>query len=57
MTQVTTDEIGILPLGGHNHGASTMWMTVPKKDASDPRPDSHVPIFQFFAEGNGGEFR
>ena len=57
MTQVTTDEIGILPLGGYNHGASKMWMMVPKKDTSDPRPDSRVPIFQFFAEGNGGEFR
>ena len=57
MTQVTTDDIGILPLGGHNHGASTMWMTVPKKDTIDPRPESHVPISQFFSEGNGGEFR
>ena len=57
MTQVTTDEVGILPLGGHNHGASTMWMTVPKKDTNDPRPESHVPISQFFSEGNGGEFR
>ena len=26
MTKVTTDEIGILPHGGHNHGASTIWM-------------------------------
>ena len=47
MTKVTTDEIGF----------SDVWMPVPKKDTSDPRPDSHVPISQFFSEGNGGEFR
>ena len=47
MTKVTTDEIGF----------SDVWMPFPKKDTSDPRPDSHVPISQFFSEGNGGEFR
>ena len=23
----------------------------------DPNPNSHIPISQFFSEGNGGEFR
>ena len=49
MTKLETDEIGILPFGGHNHGASTFWMAVPREGIVDPRPESHVPISQFFS--------
>ena len=57
MTQVDSNSVGAIPFGGHNHGASTFWITLPKEDVEDPRPESHVPTSQFFSEGNGGEFR
>ena len=57
MTQLDSDSSGAIPFGGHNHGAPTFWMALPKEDVEDPRPQSHIPISQFLSEGNGGEFR
>ena len=57
MTQIAGDAVGALPFGMNNHGAPTFWMTLPKEDTDDPRPESQVPTSQFFSEGNGGEFR
>ena len=41
----------------NNHGAKTFWTSLMDESLVDPAPDSHVPISQFFSEGNGGEFR
>ena len=57
MTELDVSSSGAYPRGYHNHGAPTFYMVVPDEDVEDPRPSSHVPISQFFSEGNGGEFR
>ena len=57
MTQIDSDSFGAIPFGANNHGAPTFWLTLPRTETEDPRPGSHVPISQFFSEGNGGEFR
>ena len=44
-------------IGANNHGAKTFWFPFLKKNAPDPRPNSEIPISQYFSEGNGGESR
>ena len=44
-------------MGANNHGAKTFWFPFLKENSSDPRPNSEVPISQYFSEGNGGESR
>ena len=43
--------------GANNHGAKTFWFPFLRDDIEDPRPDSDIPISQYFSEGNGGESR
>ena len=57
MTELDAESEGAGPYGSLNHGAPTFWLALPDKNVEDPRPESHVPISQFFSEGNGGEFR
>merc|ERR1712179_473640 len=57
MTQLDEDSTGALPFGMNNHGAPTFWMTLPREDIDDPRPETEIPTSQFISEGNGGEFR
>ena len=44
-------------MGANNHGAKTFWFPFLKENSLDPRPNSEVPISQYFSEGNGGESR
>ena len=44
-------------MGANNHGAKTFWFPFPKEKSPDPRPNSEIPISQYFSEGNGGESR
>ena len=44
-------------MGANNHGAKTFWFPFPKEETPDPRPNSEIPISQYFSEGNGGESR
>ena len=57
MAELEVESGGAAPYGNLNHGAPTFWLAMPDEDVEDPRPESHVPISQFFSEGNGGEFR
>ena len=57
MTELEAESGGAAKYGSLNHGAPTFWLAMPDENVEDPRPDSHVPISQFFSEGNGGEFR
>ena len=57
MTELDAESGGAYPFGHQNHGAATFWLVLPEEDVDDPRPTSNVPIYQNFAEGNGGEFR
>ena len=56
-TKMTRVPAGIFPSGRNNHGARTVWASVMDENQVDPNPNSHIPISQFFSEGNGGEFR
>ena len=49
------ESIGLM--GANNHGAKTFWFPLLKENSPDPRPNSEIPISQYFSEGNGGEFR
>ena len=44
-------------MGANNHGAKTFWFPFLKGNSPDPRPNSEIPISQYFSEGNGGESR
>jgi hypothetical protein len=58
MKLVNTDTQGYIHLkGANNHGAKTFWFPFLKENTPDPRPNSDIPISQFFSEGNGGEWR
>ena len=57
MRELDSNSGGAIPFGGNNHGAPTFWLTFPKEDSLDPRPNSGIPTAQLFSSGNGGEFR
>ena len=43
--------------GANNHRAPSFWFPFLKEGTQDPRPNSEIPISQYFSEGNGGESR
>ena len=57
MVQVPAVSQGIYPIGQYKDGAGTIWRSVIDETKSDYNPDSHIPISQYFSEGNGGEAR
>ena len=57
MKRVESDSMKVQIKGANNHGAKTFWFPFLKDDIEDPRPNSDIPISQYFSEGNGGESR
>ena len=55
--RVESDSTNVHLKGANNHGAKTFWFPFLGDNTEDPRPNSDIPISQYFSEGNGGESR